>query len=387
MAIELPDSGFIFWPVGTGDSSTIVIDEEDVFQIDLHHMEKSEDSDEDSYPVVDHLVESLPKRNGKPYLAAFALTHPDEDHIKGFKELLERVTIGELWFTPRVFREFKKDLHEDAIAFKDEAKRRVKETIDKKGKVNSSDLVRIIGFDDLLKEEQYSGFPIDKLTIPGNYIAELDGRNVEKNFIAFIHAPFKEDSAGDRNETSLAMQITLIGNKSSANALFFGDLSYPTIRKIFDITKESGNVDTLGWNIFLSPHHCSKSVMYTKEDDKEVLKQDILDDIDKAALSPGYIVASSCPIPTSNKSGDNPPHAIAKKQYERIVPDDFLCAHENPEGSTKLIIFSLADEGLVFLDQNKKSSASSSLGLKEAIDSARGTNEPPKTRVGFGKCH
>ena len=37
----LPKQGFVFWPVGTGDSSTIVAKENElVMQIDLHHSEK-----------------------------------------------------------------------------------------------------------------------------------------------------------------------------------------------------------------------------------------------------------------------------------------------------------------------------------------------------------
>ena len=59
----------------------------------------------------------LPEDDGKPSLAVFVLTHPDEDHCLGFKDLLKRVKIGEIWFTPRVFREYSKDLSDDAKAF------------------------------------------------------------------------------------------------------------------------------------------------------------------------------------------------------------------------------------------------------------------------------
>ena len=77
-----PPSGFVFWPVGTGDSTTVVVDKTDaVFQVDLHHLSKSEDDDEVHVPIVDELVRLLPKKDGRPYLAGFALTHPDKDHI------------------------------------------------------------------------------------------------------------------------------------------------------------------------------------------------------------------------------------------------------------------------------------------------------------------
>ena len=112
----------IFWPVATGDSTTLVLKPgEIVMQIDLHHCEKAENPDDPAWPIIDHLVRVLPKlRNGRPYLAAFVLTHPDEDHVKGFAELLKRVHIGELWHTPKIFRDLKdqQSLCDDAKAFR-----------------------------------------------------------------------------------------------------------------------------------------------------------------------------------------------------------------------------------------------------------------------------
>ena len=71
--------------------------------------------------MVDLLQKLLPTKEGKPYLAAFVLTHPDKDHCQGFADLLEQVSIGEIWLAPRVLSEFDEDLCDDAQAFKDEA--------------------------------------------------------------------------------------------------------------------------------------------------------------------------------------------------------------------------------------------------------------------------
>src|SRR5712692_6244584 len=84
----LPNQSVIFLPVGTGDSTTIVIDDEHVIQIDLHHMEQANEEDSKYVPVVDFLKEWLPRRDGHPYLAVFALTHADKDHCQGFGALL-----------------------------------------------------------------------------------------------------------------------------------------------------------------------------------------------------------------------------------------------------------------------------------------------------------
>jgi hypothetical protein len=91
-----------------------------------HHVEDSEGDDDPRIPVVDELVELLPKKDGKPYLAVFGATHLDKDHTQGFAELLDRVTIGDLWFTPRVlWEQDQNELCDDAKAFRDEAERRI----------------------------------------------------------------------------------------------------------------------------------------------------------------------------------------------------------------------------------------------------------------------
>src|SRR4051812_18032066 len=64
-----PAKGFIFWPVGCGDSTTVVLDEETILQIDLHHVGDAEKDDDPRRPIVDELVDLLPERDGTRYLA------------------------------------------------------------------------------------------------------------------------------------------------------------------------------------------------------------------------------------------------------------------------------------------------------------------------------
>src|SRR5262245_14671797 len=132
--VELPSRGLVFWPVGEDDSTTVVVesdgDEKTIVQIDLHNLERADDEDDHRVPNVDQLVEVLPKtEDGRPYLAAFGLTHADEDHCLGFAELLEKVVIGDLWFSPYILRD-EPDLCDDAEAFCNEARRRVKKNIE-----------------------------------------------------------------------------------------------------------------------------------------------------------------------------------------------------------------------------------------------------------------
>ena len=298
--------------------------------------------------VVDELVRLLPTQDKKPYLAAFILTHPDADHIQGFKELLSKVTIGEIWHTPRVFIEYKKDLCDDARKFVEEVDRRRKATIDKKGVVPSGDRVRVIGHADIFEKDEYKNFPDYWRSFPGSSITRIDGIDYTGVFEAFIHAPFKDDCDGDRNESSLAFQISLTKEKQSGKALLLGDLTYPAIKRIFDKTKEKKRPQYLEWNALLSPHHCSKSVMYWQDDPEkgEVFKKDIMADFESAGLSPAYVVASA-ESDFSDKEGKNPPHLKARKRYEEIVDSGhFLCTQEYPTTSSpEAVCFSLTAAG------------------------------------------
>ena len=373
MAFELPDRGLVFWPVANGDSTSIVVDSKTYLQVDLNHLQKSDDDDDASWAVVDELSERLPKVNGRPYLAVFALTHPDQDHCRGFSDLLDKVDIGELWFTPRIFAEYNKDLCDDAKDFKKEAERRVKKTIEAKGDPGAGDRVRIFGYSELLEEDDYKDFPEDRLTIPGNEVTTIDEKDVSDKFRAFVHAPFKDDEAGERNDTSLAMQVTLYDGDKKLRALLLGDLSYPIIKRIFDVSED----DDRAWNVLLAPHHCSKAAMYWKEegDVEEKLKKHIVEEMDEASLKPNRVMSSSNSVPSSNKPGDNPPHAKAKTQYESIT-ESFLCTMDQDEP----IVANLEDGKIVLAGV-----ATAAMTASEAADAAKGSNETPDSAHTYGR--
>ena len=378
----LPDRGFVFWPVGTGDSTTIVIDEDHVMQVDIRQMESSTEKDDPHAPVVDLLVEHLPQVDGSPYLSTFVLTHPDKDHCQGFADLLDQVTIGEIWFAPRVLSEFDEDLCDDAQAFKEEAQRRVGNA--KVRAPEAGDRIRIIGYAEVLEEEEYEGFPEDLLTIPGNEVTEIDGEDLSAEFRAFVHAPFKDDAEAERNDTSVGLQVTLKGDNESCRAMLLGDLSNPTVKRIFDISDD----DDLKWNVFLAPHHCSKTVMYTSDDDdKEVLDRKLMTQIEGAGEDCRYIISSSAPIPSSNKAGDNPPHARANNRYFEIVEDgNFICTQEHPDEESPVpIVIAVSDDGCE-LNSDNGSGSKNSMDVAAAVEAARGDRTPPTTQTTFGSA-
>jgi hypothetical protein len=340
MSEALPELGAVFWPVGTGDSSTVVVDEHTVIQVDLHDLAKADDDDTHEVPVVDLLVEALPEGDdGRPYLAVFVLTHADKDHCSGFAELLDQVTIGELWATPRLWREFDEpdapELCKDAKAFQEESIRRVdatKEAVAIGREPSSGDRILVVGYDTDHDKHAYSELPGRSLATPGDSITMLDGEDFAGRFEAFIHAPFKADCADARNETSLSMQVTLTEDGGQdGKMLLFGDLAHDTIMKIFTYSEYYKREQYLEWNLLLAPHHCSKKVMYVREDGEDALKDDVLNAFARHARDGAVIVSSSGPIPARDVDGNNPPHRKAADRYREIVDaGNFVCTMEWP---------------------------------------------------------
>jgi hypothetical protein len=387
---KLPEKkAVVFWPVGTGDSTTIVLKPgEFVMQIDLRHLEKADDDDEPEWPIIDHLVKILPKRNGRPYLAVFALTHPDKDHIQGFAELLRRVDIGELWHTPKIFRDHEDDAEamcDDALAFRDEAHRRRKAILANPAKVKSGDRLRVIGHDDILKEDKYKDLPESAKSRPGDKVSMIDGADLNGHFQAFIHAPFKDDQASTKNNTSLSLNVVLWEGEKYAQFFFFGDREYPTVKRIFETTEKTDNTAYLWWSVMLCSHHCSKRVMYwqNEDEDKPSFKKDIMDFFEKYRRKGGFIVSSSHSDFTDG-DGDNPPHKKARQRYEATVEaGHFICTHEYPsKASPRPLVFTLSQEGLAFDDARNAQKAASALSA--AVATARGSTKPPGAQVGFG---
>ncbi len=388
-AFKLPDKkAVVFWPVGTGDSTTLILKPNDLLmQIDLHHMEKSDDDDNPEWPIIDHLVKLLPKKNKRPYLGVFVLTHPDKDHIKGFAELLKKVDIGEIWHTPKIFRalEDKETLCDDAKAFRKEAHRRRKAILDDPDNIKSGDRLRVIGHDDILKEDEYKDLPDNCKSRPGDKLTTLDGEKLSSFFETFVHAPFKDDQEEDKNSSSLSLNIRIWESDKCGQFFFFGDREYSNIKRIFETTeKNKKNIEYLKWDVMLCAHHCSKAVMYCKDedDDEEKFQKDIMDYFE-AYTNEGYIVSSSSSDFTDGQ-GDNPPHKKARKRYEKIAASGhFICTHEYPDKENpEPLVFTIESTGLV-LDE-KRNKGQGPAGLASAAAIARGSSQPPGKQIGFG---
>lgn len=372
--MNFPDKGYVFWPVGNGDSTTIVVDPETFLQIDINHCDEAGE-DPKRAPVIDELVAGLPEDAGKKYLAVFGLSHADADHCRGFERLLkdEDVVIGDLWFSPRILWE-RDELSDDAKAFCDEAERRI--AVNRQGEAGSGDRIRIIGDAEAL--EEYSDLPAACFTKPGEWFSEIDGVDRGGDFHAFVHAPFQEDAERERNATSVALKVTVFDGDAAGRAILFGDLHYETLKRIFD----EGDEASLEWNVLLAPHHCSDSIMYVADEPEgeRKLKQDIMDAFEDAGSSPTYVVSSSIEFPARNQSGDNPPHVRARVEYEKIT-ERFECTGEWPSVyEPQPIVFHFVD-GEFTMREGEMTSAKA---LTASTAAARGDTQTPGQRHGYG---
>jgi hypothetical protein len=373
--VTFPEKGYVFWSVGNGESTTAVVDSETIVQLDLNHCSEA-GNDPTRLPIIDELVANLPERGDKKYLAAFGLSHGDADHCRGFKRLLkdEDVLIGDLWFSPRILFE-RDDLSDDAKAFCAEADRRIE--INRNGEAESGDRIRIIGDADALDE--YSDLPDECFTRPGEWFSAIDGEDREGEFHAFVHAPLKEDAERERNATSIAMKITVYDGAAAGRAIIFGDLHHETLKRVFD----QGDADSLEWNIFLAPHHCSDSAMFVEPEGggERVLDTKIMGRFESAGTSPTYVVSSSTAFPSANKHADNPPHIRARDEYEKIT-GHFECTGEWPNAEEpEPMVFEFVDSQLTL---REPAGAKAAVDVAVATAIARGDQQTPAQRHGYG---
>ena len=78
----------IFYPVGNGDTTQIVLSAGRRVLFDFRHTGKAEDSDEPEIDLKAHLKEELDNA-GRDYFDVVAFTHADRDHIQGSTDFFE----------------------------------------------------------------------------------------------------------------------------------------------------------------------------------------------------------------------------------------------------------------------------------------------------------
>jgi len=327
-----------YYPVNNGDMSLITLKDSSTILIDCNIREGEKDSNDNNiYKVKEDLLKSIQKRDSNPYIDLFILSHPDEDHCRGFKKNFyhgapadyaetnrkdDEIIIDEIWVTSMLFTTKQSN---DANAIRNEVNRRKRLTGTDKNKKGNR--LRLIGYDEDKKLENVTTY------VPGTEVNTINKKTFN-NFSLFIHAPFKKDliqskAEEDRNSSSIVVQARFKDNESDADhitfALFGGDADHYIWEKIIEISEKNNNEKNLKWDLLLAPHHCSwtffNNVSYDIEEN-QTPKEYSLKLLNDYKENGGKIISSSKKIV---KEKPNPPHKPSKDEYIKALDskDDF----------------------------------------------------------------
>lgn len=358
----------IFYPVGNGDTSQVILANERRVLFDFCHRAKAEEADTPEIDLKKRLKDEL-KESKRDYFDVVAFTHADEDHINGFSDFFwlqqaakyqdkERIKIQELWVPASVLLEEADNEHQsyEYILLRQEARHRLLEG--KNIRVFSQPQALMDWLKPKLKERGEVATARDHLfvdagtLVPGFTLAKDDAE-------FFCHSPFiKHCDDGDiiRNESSLVINVRLKTEGGNFDYLEVGDSNWEVLEEIVEATKAHKNDNRLNWNIFNIPHHCSYLALSDEKGDKETVPKPLVKELLLRGQADAYIVSCSKPIPELKESYDSiqPPHIQAKKAYEKYLKEvsgrKFLVTMEEPNGNhPEPIVFEVAKGGVSWL--------------------------------------
>ena len=346
-----------FFPVGNGDMTLIQTESGKSILVDINIRVAADNPDDETPDVAANLRDRLKRdAEGRLYVDAFLLSHPDQDHCAGLRNHFhigspddwseddDKILIREMWSSPMVFRRAssKNTLCKDAKAFNTEAQRRVQEFRDNGSDVSDGDRILILGEDENGKTDNLE----DILIRVDETFSRVNGAD-DHSFSAYLLAPLPKDDEEDgeeglsKNKSSTILQFSLSGEGCADKCRFLtgGDAEAAIWEKLWDRHKD--NPDCLTYDVLLTPHHCSwHSLSYDSWSDRgENAKvcQPARDALSQGR-SGALLIASSNPI----KDDDNDPPCIrAKREYEDMADEfsgELKCVGELPsEGNPDVL--------------------------------------------------
>lgn len=354
------------FPTGNGDMSLVEFESGKKLVIDCNIRAAADDPDDDTPDVATELRDLLPRDvEGRLYVDAFLLSHPDEDHCRGLKRHFhlgkpsdwsktdDKIFIREQWSSPMVFRRASKNhvLCEDAQAWNAEARRRVAAYRVSPWSIADGDRILILGEDEDGKTDDLQAILVkvdqEFMRVNGNFDSTMKAR------LLAPHPKGDDDQEEERskNHSSVVINFSLTGDGVPDVCRFLtgGDAEVLIWDRMWE--RHSNHADWLAYNILLSPHHCSwHSLSYDSWSDKGE-DAEVCENARKAlgqARDGAVIVASS----TAIKDDDNDPPCIrAKREYQAIADEavgSFKCVGE-PEKDPQTLVFEIGANGFRML--------------------------------------
>lgn len=351
----------IFYPVGNGDTSQIVLDNGKRILFDFRHQKKTETGAEPEINLKEKLRNEL-EDSKRDYFDVVAFSHGDKDHIENSTEFFElehaakyqgdgRIKIKELWVPAAMILETAShtEQSEEFVIWRQEARYRLKK----------GEHIRVFSKPDKLKAWlEENDLTIDSrkhlITDAGQVV---DGFSLDKDEVEFFcHSPFiKHSDDGDilRNPAALIFNVRFQPGTNRFDYFATGDSEWSVLEDIVNISKYHKNEDRLSWDLFHLPHHCSYLTLSDVKGGKETEPKPLVKELLQCGNEGAYIVSSSKPIENTTAAYDQvqPPHVQAKNCYGRHLRENggakFLVTMEEP--TTKKpepIIFKIEDRGI-----------------------------------------
>lgn len=357
----------VFYPVGNGDTTQIVLSKGRRVLFDFCHREKAEDDDTPEIDLKARLKEDL-KSAARDYFDVVAFTHADLDHIQGSTEFFElqhakkyqgegRIKIRELWVPAAMLLEEADKDHqtEEFVLLRQEARHRLLEGKDIL--VFSKPQALADWLEPLLKARGESASARDHLFIDAGTI--VPGFTLAKDGVEFFcHSPFiKHCDNGDiiRNSAALVFNVRFNADGATYDYLEIGDAEYGDLEDIVTTTRYHKNDDRLTWDLFNIPHHCSYRALNEDKGKNETEPTPLVKDLLLMGKQDAYIVSCSKPVPDVKDSYEQvqPPHIQARKAYERYLKEvggrKFLVTMEEPNANKpEPIVFEIGGGGVTW---------------------------------------
>lgn len=365
-----------FHPVGCGDMTLLQLADSDQTSVlvDINIRAGADDPDGEHRDVASDLRDRLKRDTKKrPYVDAFLMTHPDEDHIRGLQKHFhlgpladyaddekpdaeKKIVIREIWSSPLVYRRADKShvLCDDAKAFNKEAKRRVEVNRTKSfAGVEEGDRILVMGEDEGGKTDDLG--PI--LVKVDEGFSTVNMANKAGYFTATLLAPMpkqadaaEEEKLG-KNHSSVILNMKIGADARTADGCRFliaGDAEVLIWERLWD--KHKNNQAVLEYDLLLAPHHCSWHTLswdsWSELREKAAVSADARSAL-AVTRAGAVVVASSRAIKDDDK---DPPCIRAKREYEAIVKDangSFYCVGEIPsEEKPEPLTFNVTAQGV-----------------------------------------
>ncbi len=328
----------VFYPLGNADCCFMKTGGGHTFVFDYADMRSADNPEDKRMALLENFREDLGWPESKE-IDVLAITHGDNDHIKGIPEAFwlnhaqkyqdeDRIKIKEIWVPAAMLCD--EDAADDCKILRAEVQYRF---LRKEG-------IRVFARPEHLADwlaargKRLDDFR-DIITDAGRLVP---GWSKETHGIEFfVHSPFAErtiDGLLDRNENCLVMQATIRESTVDTRFLITADSVSSIWQKMVKITKSHGNDERLAWDLFSIPHHGSYLSM------AEEKGEDITEPTEefKWLLEQGSVrsvmVSSSREVLIEDDPDDVlPPHRQTYRRYKQTAEDldgEIVVTMENP---------------------------------------------------------